>query len=236
MPDFTIPLKRVVQLRQDTYRFGESHDTDGYKLGLNRYPIYDFASRPALNRKIIEHYYNQEIGVESVDMFVFNLGRKMVEIMPYWNQIYRSTQLEFDPLSTYDLATIREDEGTEANTATANSTATSATASSARTVNSDTPQTMLAGNEDYASGATDANSAGNATQNGANNSQGNTTSNANSNSTIKGRQGSGSALLTQYRQTILNTDMLVIEQLQELFMIVQNSGDNYSDYRSGLYW
>ena len=55
--------------------------------------------RQVLNNKIINHFYLREIGAETPDRFNFYLGRKMQEIMPYYNQMYKSELLEFDPLA-----------------------------------------------------------------------------------------------------------------------------------------
>ena len=71
----------------------------GYPLNLNDYPIYDEDYRQVLNNKIINHFYLREIGAETPDRFNFYLGRKMQEIMPYYNQMYKSELLEFDPLA-----------------------------------------------------------------------------------------------------------------------------------------
>lgn len=72
----------------------------GYNLPLDQYPIFDEEYRPFLNQKIIEHFYYREIGQETPDRFSFFLARKMNEIMPYYNQLYQSELLQFDPLIT----------------------------------------------------------------------------------------------------------------------------------------
>lgn len=72
----------------------------GYPLALDRYPIFDESYRNYLNKKIIDHFYFREIGQETPDRFNFFLARKMNEIMPYYNQIYESTLIDYDPLAT----------------------------------------------------------------------------------------------------------------------------------------
>ena len=62
--------------------------------------IFDECHRKELNDKIIEHYYFREIGAETPDRFNFYLRRKMREIMPYYNQLYISEMIKFDPLAT----------------------------------------------------------------------------------------------------------------------------------------
>lgn len=71
---------------------------NGYDIGLKDYPIFDESYRNVLNQKIIDHYYMREIGAETPALFVFFLNRKMREIMPYYNQLYESAKIEYDPL------------------------------------------------------------------------------------------------------------------------------------------
>lgn len=68
---------------------------------FSNYPIFDESYRQALNTKIIRHFYFREIGDETVALFKFRLANKMNEIMPYYNQLYKSELLEFNPL--YDV-------------------------------------------------------------------------------------------------------------------------------------
>lgn len=72
----------------------------GYPLSFGNYPIFDEEYRSILEQKVIDHYYFNEIGAETADRFSFYLRRKMREIMPYYNQLYATTLLEFDPLVT----------------------------------------------------------------------------------------------------------------------------------------
>lgn len=72
----------------------------GYPLALDSYPIWNEEYRKYLNQKIIDHYYFREIGQETPDRFNFFLRRKMNEIMPYYNKLYESELIQFDPLAT----------------------------------------------------------------------------------------------------------------------------------------
>lgn len=68
-----------------------------------QYPIFDESYREELNKKILRHYYTREIGYETVGLWKFKLNTKMCEIMPYYNQLYKSAQLEFDPFNDTDF-------------------------------------------------------------------------------------------------------------------------------------
>ena len=72
-------------------------------LALGRYPIFDEAHRSVLNEKIIRHFWLREIGFETWGQFKWYLDMKMCEIMPYYNQLYESELIEFDPLSTRSM-------------------------------------------------------------------------------------------------------------------------------------
>lgn len=86
MAQYTIELRNLVN--------------SGYHLALDKYPIFSEEYRGALNQKIIEHFWFREIGQETADRFNFMLRRKMNEIMPYYNELYKSTLMEFDPLAS----------------------------------------------------------------------------------------------------------------------------------------
>lgn len=66
----------------------------GFKIG--DYPIWDEAYRNVLNNKIKSHYYFREIGQETPNRFKFYLDTKLNEIMPYYNELYKTTLLKYD--------------------------------------------------------------------------------------------------------------------------------------------
>lgn len=67
------------------------------------YPIFDQSYKALLEAKILKHYYTREIGLETVGLWKLKLDTKLNEIMPYYNQLYESTLLEFNPLYDVDL-------------------------------------------------------------------------------------------------------------------------------------
>lgn len=68
------------------------------------YPIFDEAYRPVLETKILKHYYTREVCAETYGLWKLWLDAKMNEIMPYYNQMYKSELLEFNPLYDVDLS------------------------------------------------------------------------------------------------------------------------------------
>ena len=68
------------------------------------FPIYDEAYRTVLEKKILRHFYTREIGDETVGLWKLRLETKMNEIMPYYNQLYKSTLYDFNPFYDVDFA------------------------------------------------------------------------------------------------------------------------------------
>ncbi len=76
------------------------------------YPVFDAEYKSVLETKILKHYYTREICAESVGLWKLFLERKMQEIMPYYNQLYKSALLEFNPFYDVDLTKTANKEGT----------------------------------------------------------------------------------------------------------------------------
>ena len=74
----------------------------GFDIGLDDYPIWNENYRNTLNNKIINHYLFYEIGQETPAKFRHYLNTKMHEIMPYYNELYRTTQFDYNPLNSAD--------------------------------------------------------------------------------------------------------------------------------------
>ena len=64
--------------------------------------FYDEETKTRLLPKILIHYYQREIGFETVGLWKLKLNQKMREILPYYNQLYASEALEYDPLKNVD--------------------------------------------------------------------------------------------------------------------------------------
>ena len=90
MAKYTIELRTLIE--------------NGFDIGLKDYPIFDENYRKELNRKIINHYYFREIGFETPALFRHYINMFMAENMPYFNQLYRSALIEFNPLNNIDIA------------------------------------------------------------------------------------------------------------------------------------
>lgn len=110
------------------------------------YPIFDEAYRKVLNIKILRHYYTREICAESKGLWQLWLENRMNEIMPYYNKLYESELLKFNPLYDVDIHRKRAATGTE------------------ETVDTSKDQTITQASKDTASSATNSSSASGKTQ------------------------------------------------------------------------
>lgn len=56
-----------------------------------------------LEKKILRHYHFNQICYPSPDRFVYYLNTQLAEIMPYYNQLYESELLNFNPLLNHSV-------------------------------------------------------------------------------------------------------------------------------------
>lgn len=71
------------------------------------YPIFDESYREVLERKILRHFYTREICTETVGLWKLRLDDKMNIIMPYYNKLYESELLKFNPLYDVEYSTMK---------------------------------------------------------------------------------------------------------------------------------
>lgn len=233
------------------------------------FPIFDESYRNVLETKILKHYYTREIGLETYGLWKLKLDTKLNEIMPFYNQLYKSALLEFNPLYEVDYSKTgnRDSSGTRDNTENNNEsynesidyneshdesvtnsndgTLTKGTTTTTTNYYSDTPQGAISNVIDgtYLTNAT-YNVVGNTGSDNNSNSEsidsdgssksknekdgsrsGSKSSNSNLTDTesylesVRGKMSSKSysTLLMEYRETFINIDMMLIEELSDLF-------------------
>lgn len=206
------------------------------------WPIFDEAYRLPLECKILRHYYTREICAETFGLWQLFLDQKMNEIMPYYNRLYLSERLEFDPLEnvsterTTDIGyTHSRDASGEAHSQVAgeeSSTGSGSSNSESKDAFSDTPQGGLTDVESlkYLTNYRNIKQDGSTKTEASGTSQSDTDSTSKDTEkavhdedrkeTYKGKEGgqSYSSLLKEYRDTFLNIDQMVIKDLAPLFM------------------
>lgn len=192
------------------------------------FPIFDEQYRAELCKKILRHYYTREICCETVGRWELFLSDKMKNIMPYYNQLYQSELLKIQPLVSVDRSVTHEGTGSESKTTSRNGTNSSQTNANGSTDTwsyySDTPQGGIVGLEtnDYLT---------NATHNKGTDSTNSTLKGTSSDSEsgtgkrsdtyvdkILGYEGNQSEMLLKFRETFLNIDMMIIDELKDLFL------------------
>ena len=216
------------------------------------YPIFDDKYRVELEKKIIRHYYTREICCETVGRWKLFLEDKLNVIMPYYNQLYKSTLLEIKPLITTDITTNRTINRDNTDNITSNLTGTtditnisdttgnvttSSNGNSSSTVKeSDTPQGGISGlvNDNYLTNAS-INNASDSVSSTAGTTNKKVDDNSESRKENKtesrtGKEGESyaekitgfsganqSEMLLKFRETFINIDNMVIEELNDLF-------------------
>lgn len=76
---------------------------DSHEKVIGDYPIFDEDYREVLDTKILKHYYTREICEETVGLWKLRLNTRMNEIMPYYNKMYESELIKFNPMYDIDL-------------------------------------------------------------------------------------------------------------------------------------
>ena len=239
MSKYTTELRFICESKaglSDSVGFNQIDDviSNSWNKIFDNFPIFDESYRSVLCSKILKHYYTREISAETVGLWQLWLNTRMGEIMPYYNKLYESALLEFDPFKdtnysrnhggTFTGDTVRNErsEIDVDNSVTSNGT------SNSKNLFSDTPQGAITNieNESYLTNATlikDTDT--NTTNTDGNSTTQNTETTGITNTdnwieTIVGKQNtvSYSKLLQEFRDTFLNIDVMIINDLSDLFM------------------
>ena len=236
------------------------------------WPIFDEEYRVPLEKKILRYFYTREIGCETYGLWKLMLQNKLCEIMPYYNQLYKSELLMagVDPLTDVDYTKSgnRTDEGADTRTTEREGTDNTETTATSKDVKkgetsgkdstsvygnqthikkySDTPQGTLTGVEngtylteaEFNTDSDDTNttittsgtedvtdqvdSSGSVknTTTGNENSKGTTNNTAEYLEKVTGKMGGTSyaKLLRELRESFLNIDRAILNDLGTLFM------------------
>lgn len=208
------------------------------KIFTSKVSFFDEQYRGVLCKKILKHYYLREIGCETVGIWLLWMNTKLEEIMPYYNKLYESELIKFNPMYDVDWNRKGNKTGNESgsgsrSTSGKNSGTNTQSGTSSNTrkdLYSDTPQGALTGieSETYLSNARKVSDSG---ETGAKSSTSGSYEDSESSSnnvdttedyveSVSGKQGgsSYSKLLNEFRETFLNIDMQVIEEFEEMFM------------------
>ncbi len=168
------------------------------------FPIFDENYRKTLCIKILKHYYTREISEETIGLWKLRLDTKLNEIMPYYNKLYSVWLNDFNPLYNVEISTQH----------TLNKKATTTSTGTDKQRYSDTPQGGLSAieNNQYLTNAaindTSSKDVGSSTDEYI--------------QKVYGKEGteSYSEMLEKYKNALLNIDVMVIKELESLFMLI----------------
>lgn len=184
-------------------------------------------------------YFNESIGFETPDAWKFAFKQKMLEIMPYYKELYRTTLFEYEPLinRVFTSSDNVNETGITDYTSNGNTTGKSenstngngSSTSDSQNITSDAPQINFSQN-DYASGMTRGQN-----RNSIENSEKKTTSDSGTSSTVskniddktrtlkheeKGFSGSYQEEIKKIRENILNINKMICDECYDLFMLI----------------
>lgn len=216
------------------------------KIFTSKAVFFDEEYRSVLCQKILKHYYLREIGSETVGIWKLWMNTRLEEIMPFYNQLYKSALIEFNPLYDVDLKrthnrkidSSKQDTGTSQSVSSGeihvSETSSGSSNNTKKDLYSDTPQGAITGleNENYLTNARKVTDTGSTSNENSSSGTNKTTVNDDTSNTgtansledyvenVSGKQGSESysSMLLKFRETFLNIDMQVIEEFSDLFM------------------
>ena len=194
------------------------------------FPFYTDSEELRLNfiQKFYDEYMFREIGFETVERFKKSLLGKLNKIMPYYTQLYH-TELEsknINFLLNKDLIETFEREVSGSSEVNSNST-TNATGSSNSNSNDifyDTPNTRIDDMTKYPTQGSQGENNSTSTSNGTStsNQTGENTQTEKTSLISKGNIGitSSAQLLKEWRDVIINIDEMILNDLEDLFMLL----------------
>lgn len=200
MAKYTITIKSLID--------------NNFDFGLQNYPIFNETYRNTLNNNILNHYYENEIGFETANLFKFYLNQKLNEIMPYYNELYKN-QEKLIKDNLFDNVDLEETSNRINNTST---NSNSLSNSDSKNLFQDTPQgkidMTIFDNQSYATNLT----LNKAKINDISNSSGN--NNEDFTRKIKGTNGNKYKIdiLKDIKNNLMNIDLMIINELNDLFM------------------
>ena len=194
------------------------------------FPFYTDSEELRLNfiQKFYDEYMFREIGFETVERFKRSLLGKLNKIMPYYTQLYH-TELEsknINFLLNKDLIETFEREVSGTSEVNSNSTSNSAGTSTANSndIMYDTPNSRIDDITKYPTqGSQGENTAAtNSNATSINNQTGENTQSEKTSLISKGNIGitSSAQLLKEWREVIINIDELILNDLEDLFMLL----------------
>lgn len=195
-------------------------------LILGDYPIFNEKYRNALGEKILYHFYTREIGFETAFLFEQKMNEKLNLIMPYFNKLYESELLKFNPLEDACETIEHEEHYTNVDRSDRKDSSSTTVQSDTNSTQkySDTPQGSIVNlqQDRYLTNATidssDVNQVTGVISSSGADSEGKNDGKYTTKRSGKSGSNTFSAMLKEYRETFLNIDQMIMKELEPLFM------------------
>ena len=196
-----------------------------FKLFDFEYDFYEESKKEQFEQKFIDYFYMREIEHETTEEFKHELRTKLNLIAPYYKQLYetelKSKNIEF--LLNKDLKEtfIREVESDTESLSNFNNESNGKTKVETLSTTNDTPQNRIDDLDKYISSASkDKNTSDtSSSDNGSSISQNSNSAKEETTLISKGNIGTTSSaqLLRDWRDVLINIDMMILEECEELF-------------------
>ena len=196
-----------------------------FKLFDFEYDFYEESKKEQFEQKFIDYFYMREIEHATAEEFKHELRTKLNLIAPYYKQLYetelKSKNIEF--LLNKDLKEtfIREVESDTESLSNFNNESNGKTKVETLSTTNDTPQNRIDDLDKYISSASkDKNTSDtSSSDNGSSISQNSNTAKEETTLISKGNIGTTSSaqLLRDWRDVLINIDMMILEECEELF-------------------
>lgn len=226
MAQVTVELRKLLTTNFKLFDFDYQFDDPTFKEQLEQY--------------VLDFYYDYEIGQDTPDMFKRKFVARWKRTIPYYNRLYNTTLLQYNPLINSKMSEALEQLSNTSNTtdsthtnksdSTTTSNANSHSFSDGTTKASDYPQQPIAGG-DYLSGESN-NLSDTTSEDSSTTTSGNTgsstdkvigagTSNSEYTKTIEGMTGTTyQELIMKERETLLRIQDQIIEEMKPCFILV----------------
>lgn len=188
------------------------------------YQFDDPIFKAQLEQAVIDYYYYYEIGSETPDAFKLRFKARWLRMIDYYNKLYNTTLLNYDPLINSRMTEALEQlSNTTTNQDTSTNTDDESTSTSdGNTKNSDYPQQPIAGG-DFLEGESESTSTTNTTSEGTTTGTSQTVGQADTSysKTVEGLTGTSyQELIGKERSNLLRITQMVIEEMKHSFILV----------------
>lgn len=221
---------------------------NGVNIWDFEYPsFYKDAEKTAFEKKVIDHYYFRQIGSETTGRFLHNFRTRILEIMPYYVDLYKTVEqfrANEEPFESYNLEESFErlvqnssQHDSEAGVnQTASGTKTDASHQNVDTKgeqrNSDTPQGVIDNIDNYLTSATKTHDETVTAYSGTSGTKDTVDTTSTNSDTTQGEQTEQYHItrkgnigvqtfgeeMVKHRKAIINIDMMIIDDLKDLFL------------------